>query len=135
MNHMKEVATLLGVELNEKFCITWENGLTTEANWTIREDGLYVQECKVTKDPVLQKLLTGEYKIKRLPFKPECGEGYWSYLYFDSCDTEPRLVNFEWIDSASDYINYYLGLCFRTEEEAEANKYKLQKIINHYKEA
>lgn len=140
MNHMKEVAALLGVELNEEFELIFSSSSDCHATLKLTVEGVKVISTDIYdifnfKSNLLEHLIKGSYGIKHKPFKPKYGNGYWTYNYYDDFDTEPRPINFKWSDSSWDYILYYLGLCFRTEEEAEQNKDKLQKIINHYKES
>ena len=48
--------------------------------------------------------------------------------------TEAGIVTeeYQWENLPYDYLAYHNGLCFRTEKEAEDNKDKLRKIIDHY---
>ena len=130
---MKDVATLLGVQLNEEFRVLDKNKQDIGYSFKITERGLefYIKKWCVTAR-WLENLLTKEYTIKRLPFKPKKGEDYWTLRYTPAGGIMTAADI--WEEWSQDYLSYYNGLCFRTEEEAEANKNKLLKIIEHYKE-
>lgn len=132
MNYMKEVAGLLGVELNEEFkadCITMDGDKYT-MHFTLQEDGLHSGHDLV--DPLwLIDMLTGKVQAKKLPFKPKMNEKYWTLIL----DTKTIVPDMQfWRDNSADYLRYYNDLCFRTIEEAKKNKDKLLKIIEYYEE-
>lgn len=129
MNYMKEVASLLGVQLNEEFKLINNEGQAYWRKFRITENGLTDDKDAIWS---VNDLLTGKDIIQRLPFKPKYEETYWTLDY--TAKNGITTVEYVWKYRAYDYLAYYNGLCFRTEEEAEANKDKLLKIINHYKE-
>ena len=138
-NYMKEVATLLGVELEEEFriidqdgrdfgiCVITDEGIGRKIILTEEEGDSYLMDISST---TMTYLLTGTYKIEKLPFKPELGDLYWAPTI--DIDGEINAHNFMWEDIVYDYLAYHLGLCFRTKEEAEQNKDKLKEIIDNY---
>lgn len=68
---------------------------------------------------VLRDLCTGAYGIKRKPWKPENNE------YYYIVDPDGSICFDEWCMDNSIDLNYYkLGNCYRTREEAEANRNK-----------
>ena len=114
-NHMPEVAKMLGVELGEEFesC-----GFT----YKLTENGLicpmFPQNSHEDYARMLRNLLIGSYPIKRKPWKPNKGNKFW-YI-----DKDGYVAWYIW-DGYTEYINYYkLGNCYRTREEAEANRDK-----------
>ena len=122
-NYMAEVAKMLGVELGEEFEIdklptrryklTENNGLSGIyfGSWVVDEDS----------DKILKSLLLGECSIKRKPWKPKRGETYW-YVEKDGDIWEREWLSCRYM---SDHLNRYkLGNCYRTQEEAEANRDK-----------
>ena len=134
MNKMKEVAALLGVELNEEFkvdCVTIDGEKYT-MHFTLQEDGLHFQDGLA--DPLwLIDMLTGKVQVKKLPFKPKDREVYWTVTI--GFDNKIKTKETCWLKgSIYEYLLYYNGLCFRTKEEAEQNKDKLLKIIEYYEE-
>lgn len=76
MNHMKEVAALLGVELKERFKIIDYN-CKEIGTYKLTEDGLL--QCSEEYDYIyfvdtsstITYLLTGADTIKKIPFKPK----------------------------------------------------------------
>ena len=120
-NHMSEVAKMLGVELGEKFIIEDLDGEMMGIA-VIEQSGFKLLEYNINYTNswfqyTLENLLTGKYTIKRKPWKPKYEETYW---YIDE-QGESWGSPF----TGSDYINYYkLGNCYRTREEAEANRDK-----------
>ena len=136
-NYIEEVAALLGVKLDEDFKIINQDG---------KDFGIYqLIDCGLSRkvdseegddymtdinSSTMTYLLTGTYKIEKLPFKPELGDLYW--IPAININGEIEAHNFMWEDMVYDYLAYHLGLCFRTKEEAEQNKNKLKEIIGHY---
>ena len=121
MNHMAEVAKLLGVELGERFKVVFA-GVQYAVDYYLSEDGIKIdEEGAVCKQDLLKDLICGEYSIKRKPWKPKDGDVYW-YVCADG-----DLAVEEWWESAKeicDMNTYKLGNCYRTKEEAEANREK-----------
>ena len=132
MNYMKEIAALLGVELNEEFEIIDDYDNILFHKYKLTEFGLKrnAGEWEMTQD-ILECLLIGMYTIKKLPFKPKYGEYYWTPM---SSKIGVVSEDYKWENLPYDYLAYYNGLCFRTKEEAEANEGKVIKIIDYYKE-
>lgn len=132
MNHMKEVAALLGVQLNEEFGILCNGNYISQRKFYLTEKGLYTAGGNNYSELMID-LLTGKYQIQKIPFKPKKGDIYYT-LFRSSTDGTLLVDKCEWCDWVNDYLNYYGGLCFRTKEEAEQNKDKVLKIIKYYEE-
>ena len=119
MNHMAEVAKMLGVELGEEFEIKMPNSSCyTKAMFT--DNGLNITDHNILdtitwKPYVLGYLLNGSYTIKHKPWMPQYEEPY----YYVEEDTSIRCE--QWYYDAIDLNFYKLGNCYRTREEAEAN--------------
>lgn len=113
MNHMAEVAKLLGVELGEKFKI---KGFSK--TYILDEDGLFDQQDGMNNFMHLTCLLTGEFEIKRTPWKPKDNEEF--YVVISDGDVRHKY----WDDCATCKNYYKLGNCYQTKEEAEANREK-----------
>lgn len=62
MNHMKDVAKLLGVKFREKFKIACENGV-----YYLDKKGLYNIDYEFYDDNFLVSLLNGELEIHKFP--------------------------------------------------------------------
>lgn len=120
MNHMAEVAKLLGVEVGEEFEIKGE----PDFKCTIYNDGLYVHPVKddlcslPSSEQVLSRLLEGAITIKFKPYKPSRNDCYWTI------HGGGNSVCLVWSDDIIDFYAYKLGNCYRTKEEAEANRKK-----------
>ncbi len=116
MNYMKQVAEMLGVELEERFKLV--DG-APHLRYRFNETGLVRENAADDKEEycasVLNRLLNGEYEIEKLPWKPKIGETYW---FAD--ESEGGIFYSEWSDEAFDYAFYASGNCFKTKEEAEA---------------
>lgn len=126
MNHMEEVAKMLGVEMGEEFKMAgfWPT-------FFISYEGLQSKENNGSdKDEInfiLLNLLLGKNKIIKLPFKPKEGETYWFWRKFAS-DENGKTVWY--LDAYDDYfepcytiptINYMLGNCYLTKQECLAD--------------
>ena len=126
INHMPEVAKMLGVELGEEFEIVFPEPCSCHATAIFTDEGVRIINTDVYdiynfKAYVLRVLCTGVYGIKRKPWKPKRGETYW-YVEKDG-----NIWEMEWHPCRymSDHVNRYkLGNCYRTREEAEANRDK-----------
>lgn len=66
----------------------------------------------------LTSLLSRKSIIKRKPWKPKDGEEYW---LVNHCGD---VISLSWIDNFLCITNYKIGNCYRTKEEAEANRDK-----------
>lgn len=139
MNYMKQVAEMLGVELNEVFEIEdyfygendkstytyrlTENELQTFVRVFTCSGGASVERW-VRNDTMLRDLLRGDdrYKIVRKPWMPKDGETFWTY-YGDDFQVGEGI----WEGCASDYARYKSGIVFRTEKEAVAARPRVYK--------
>lgn len=116
-NYMPEVAKMLGVELGEEF--ECDDGY----KYVLREDGIIESKYRGdfttnTFPTALIALLNGEMVIKRKPWKPKDDEEYW---LVNQCG---NVISLNWIDNFLCITNYKIGNCYRTKEEAEANRDK-----------
>ena len=116
MNHMKEVAKMLGVEMGEEFEI---EGMY-ENPFRLTERGLY--DCYGHMMPlVLHNLITGNYEIVEKPWVPKDGEMAWITGFGDNA---MRTVFRN--DYTSDVAMLALGWYFYTREDAEAHAPEIQ---------
>ena len=74
MNHMEQVAHMLGVEMGERFKVSGMDG-----EFWLDDNGLHMQDDKGDYDlnALLAALLAGRLKVERLPWVPKCNEYYW----------------------------------------------------------
>lgn len=124
MNHMAEVAKLLGVELGESFKITsstqgdYHNYYRFTENNCIEfsDDGI---EWKMTTAAALLKyILMGDIRIIKLPWKPRKGEKY--YIPYISTQQAGMHITYYWKNDHIDIEHYRMGLVCKTPEEAIA---------------
>lgn len=136
MNYWKQFAEMLGLELGEKFELTYDDGTIDEDTYKIEEDGFYYKN-KQSEDwlaepsTTVNKLINGYCKAVPKPWKPKYGEQYWSY----SLKINRTCCNMfgEFIE---DYAMWKSGNCFRTEEEAKTKgKEIMEKLVKEYEEA
>lgn len=117
MNHMAEVAKMLGVELGEEF--ECSNGY----KYILKEDGIIESKYRDsfstnTFSPALVALLNGELTIKRKPWKPSIDDTFWLV------DQNGDLISSKWRKYTEQLDLYKLGNCYRTYEEAGVNRDK-----------
>lgn len=116
MNHMEEIAEMLGIELNTVFYITdiYNNRLEC----VLTEEGLkhrFYDVNWIVSSGVLAGLLTGIYWIVEKPFKPNFGD---EYYHPSLCDSN-LATSKTWLNDLWDNNLYNRGLVYRTKEEAQ----------------
>nr|DAE13784.1 MAG TPA: hypothetical protein [Podoviridae sp. ctza028] len=132
MNYYKQVAKMLGVELNEEFDVNYMNGY----RYQLTEDGLMFKDKLSTtwlgySSPILSKLLRGDYSIVKLPWRPKNGEHYYVYSTYHKTVLETN-----WQGVTEDLLYWNIGNCFRTREEArKKGKEIMEKIEKEYRES
>ena len=119
MNYWKQFAEMLGLELGEKFELTYDDCTINEDTYKIEEDGFYYKN-KQSEDwfaepsTTVNKLISGYCKAVPKPWKPEYGDAYWKWA------TNLELAQFKrWNDASTDFACWKLGNCFKTSEEAK----------------
>ena len=134
MNYYKQIAEMLGLELEQEFVITDLDGKRKDTiTYKFTEDGLFSKannlSAKVTL--ILDLLLTGKYKAVPKPWKPKYGEQYWSY----SVKSRQACCGM-FGEYVKDYACWKLGNCFKTSEEAQSKgKEIMEQIKEEYEEA
>ena len=112
---MKEVAKLLGCELGEEFNVIYNDGKYSKYNpFKFTETSLVDKDGDDTDIGILQ-LITGDYKIEKIPFIPKMGESYCTYYN----SQEIYIERYCWNDSTFDKERKLFGIVFRTEQEAK----------------
>ena len=115
-SHMKEVAKLLGVELGEAFQIKFKN---TEDPWKNvicfldEHAGLCQGDTMHACNDYLASLLTGDFEIVKLPWRPVVGEE----CYYVDCDGGIVKTCFSFT-SVFIMLLYKHKKLYRTEQEA-----------------
>lgn len=120
-NLMREVAKLLGVEIDEKFRLRdIERDIVVPYLYYFSEaDGLMCINANgeiLTAPLIVNGLLGGKYKVVKLPWEPKEGDKYYSI----SLSTKSICVEI-WHNETSDYALKALDMIYRSAEEAEAN--------------
>ena len=138
MNNWGKFAEMLGLELEQEFYLTDDDGNTKgQLIYKFTEDGLLykpptlVNWSKSSSGTIL-RLLNGDYKVVTKPWKPKKGDIYSYYLnsnYFggiNSC---------KWTDEGLDFLLWKVGNCFKTRDEAEEKgKEIMEQIQKEYEE-
>ena len=122
-NYMKEVANMFGVEIGEEFEIIFPDTSTCHATAMFTNEGVKVVNTNVydvcnLKAYALTHLLNGNYDIKRKPWKPKFEEKYFSI------GVDGTVEDGVWLNDFLDYSLYKIGNCYRTIDEARANRSK-----------
>lgn len=124
MNKWENLAELLGVTFNYPFEVSYKNKVFT---LTITEHGIVEDGASASTyiySILLPSLIEGIAEI--LPFKPKIGDGYWTVEWFRGT------LSTTYYTHEGDTLDYLLikqGLAFRTQGEAEKNKYKVYKEL------
>ena len=120
-NKMKEVAKLLGVELEEVFSFKGRSGCYTYCSETylkFTENGLKESVNRTSWHNaaawIWKGLITGALKINKLPWKPSRDDAY----YMPSVISIGKYIKLFWTGSKNDEDSYQQGLVLRTEKEA-----------------
>ena len=80
MNYLKEVAEkILQVGIGEEF-----NVIVDDGNYSVHNPFKFTETDLVNNDgdvlnSYISTLITGDYKIEKIPFAPKIGENYWTY--------------------------------------------------------
>lgn len=113
MNHMKEIAHMLGVEMGERFKVSGMDG-----EFWLADNGLHMQDDKGDYDlnALLAALLTGRSKIVYPPWKPKFGDVYYHNNRFGELHRERAEDN-----NLFDLMIARLGKTYRTEVEAKSH--------------
>ena len=121
-NHMKEVAQMLGVELNKEFEVHY--GFTRTSTAKITNTGLHILDTNLLtfgedlEKTTLEWLLCGLCYIAHKPWKPSCNEQY--YSIGPGGVLEPGT----WLNDFIDRALYKLGNCYCTPQAAEIDRDK-----------
>ena len=112
-SRMNEVAALLGVRIGERFKIDAQEG-----EFIFDNNGLYSFRAHDWCPDVLCQLISGNLNVAHKSGKPSYDSRY--YSVGPGGVLEPGT----WLNDFIDVAMYKLGNCYRTIEEAEANRDK-----------
>ena len=117
MNYIKEIIEkVLPVGIGEEFNIILDNGgYSTHNPFKFTETDLLNNDGNIFTG-YLGLIISGEYKIEKLPFVPKVCETYWTYS--DGVNA-PVIERFLWCNNCYDKERKLLGIIFKTEQEAK----------------
>lgn len=133
MNYYKQVAEMIGVELNEEFRLKKKDGRILRYKYKIAGfSGLLFKDSdEWMQSGYIDEIISGDLTIVKRPWKPKADEFYYYYSPYAGITCQER-----WIDTSSDYCMWKLGNCFRTKAEAETKgKEIMEKIEKEYRES
>lgn len=122
MNLIPKIAEMLGVEIGEEFQIVPLDGIYRLSDFGLQTKLFLKSGERWESSKYITPLLTGQYQIKKIPFKPKKGETY--YLVGWNSEQLISVSSVIWMNDV-DYGLLYCGNCFRTEAEAEKHKYEI----------
>lgn len=133
MNYYKQVAEILGVELDEVFRLKHKDGTLLSKKYRISPfAGLLLKiGDEWHKSGYIDEIISGNLTIIKLPWKPKDDEFYYYYSPFDGNAYQDR-----WMNTSSDYCKWKIGNCFSTREEAsKKGKEIMEPIEKEYRES
>ena len=117
MNYIKEIVEkVLPVGIGEEFNIMLDNGEYSIHNPVKFSETDLVDNDGEMLNGYISPLITGKYKIEKIPFIPKMGENYWTYT---AGITLPIIECYSWGNSCYDRERKLFGIVFRTEQEAK----------------
>ena len=133
MNYYKQVAEMLGVELNEEFSLKHKDGELLSKKYRISPvAGLLLKiGDKWNQSGYIGEIISGNLTVVKLPWKPKEDEFYYYYSPYCGITCQER-----WMNTSSDYCMWKIGNCFRTREEAsKKGKEIMEQIEKEYRES
>jgi hypothetical protein len=136
MNYYKQIAEMLGVELEEEFKL---KPSCLEKPWNclyrFSKDGLENKYSDLSwvkcEKGAIDNILIGQTEVIKIPWKPKKGDSYWHYS-----EVWGEVVSFEWEDCLYDFLLWKAGNCFKTKEEGDAKaKEIIEKLRKEYEAA
>ncbi len=139
-NYMQKIADMLGVELGEVFYIKQgEHNI----KFILSKDGLHQvvcidgkETCGILSHRIFGKILTGEAKIIKRPWKPSNLECYYKVKKWDNGEISIDMCTWFGFGTSGNLIDWKIGNCFRTKEEAEkTGKYIIEQLESEFRKA
>ena len=116
MNYIKEIVEkVLPVAIGEEFNIISNDGRYCMYKPFKFTDNNLVDKLGNNITGYIAYLVTGEYKIEKIPFAPKMGESYWTY---GNGLGRPYVEKFIWANNCYDKERKLLGIVYRTKQEA-----------------
>lgn len=129
MNYYKQIAEMLGVELEEEFklkpsCLEkpWNclYRFSTDGLENKYSDGVWVK-CE---KGAIDQILIGQTEVIKIPWKPKEGDIYWHYS-----EAWMGAISSKWAGECIDLIYWKVGNCFKNEEEGNAKGKELMEAL------
>ena len=117
MSYIKDIVEkVLPVAIGEEFNIILDDGRYcmynpfkfTETDLVDTHGGVFTA--------YIGRIITGEYKIEKIPFVPKMGENFWTY---DNGLERPYIKKNIWANICYDRERKLFGIVFRTEQDAK----------------
>ena len=122
------IANQYGIPLEREFTI---DELAQSPVYKFTKNGILRVGCSLPTSPDISlHILSGELSITPKPWKPKIGDKY--YYVAESINGELYIETIEWNNDMTDYCAYRCGNCFASEEEANAQMYKLRSTLCEY---
>lgn len=124
MNYYKQVAEMLGVELEEEFSLKNKDGEVLSKNYKISSIAGLLLKCdgEWHQSGYIGEIISGRLTIVKLPWKPKrCDEFYYYGI--------SRVMQTIWTGDVYDYSCWKCGNCFKTKEEAETKGKEIMETI------
>lgn len=143
-NYMQQIAEMLGVELGEVFYVSWEGNANSKQKFALSDDGLYQiayvgleEEFGAMSNRILMRILTGEAKVIKRPWKPDVnGDYYKVYKFNDEDIMDVRKVHWFGTGDSENLADWKIGNCFETEEEARTKGlYIISQLESEFRKA
>ena len=141
MNLIPIMAEHLGLKIGEKFKIKVDNQLNEKVTFWFTEDSLMYDVAYCSSDlrdvqcwmlnasyQTIANLVLGDYEVVKIPWIPAMGEHYW-YVMLTSETDYPQTTYGQRKDNVISLLNLIHHNYFKTQEEAEKNKYEVIKNL------
>ena len=126
-NVWENIAKSFNMPLGREFTI---DELEQSLVYKFTQNGLVRVDCDLFNPNVVLRILSGELSITPKPWKPKVGDKY--YYVKESINGALYIETIKWNNDMTDYCAYRCGNCFASEEEANAQMYKLRSTLCEY---
>lgn len=126
-NVWENIAKSFNMPLGREFTI---DELEQSLVYKFTQNGLVRVDCDLFNPNVVLRILSGELSITPKPWKPKVGDKY--YHVEESINGGLYIETIKWNNDMTDYCAYRCGNCFASEEEANAQMYKLRSTLCEY---
>lgn len=138
MNYYKQFAEMLGLDLEQKFILTDNDGNEIDGYVCKFTENGFLYKSQISKDwyhqpsNILERILYGTYKAVPKPWKPKKGDIYSCYSVLSN-----QVISVKWADGVDDLLLWKVGNCFKTKDEEAKTKGKeiMEQIQKEHEEA